>query len=349
MMPGISGYEDDVAMLIAGLKPPELPHKRDAMGNFVVTLAGGDTGDEAAGDAGEPAVLFVAHMDEIGFLVTDVRDDGFVRLKSIGGIDPRTVFGREVRIVTETCELTGVVAVKPPHLMKDRSAEMGRVPDVDELLVDIGAQSREEAEQMGLDTLDFAVLEKHPTVLNGTYLCSRALDDRAGCWVLLKAMERLAADPPPGTVHFAFSVQEEIGLRGAEALAVSYPDIAVAFAVDSVSTADWPDVDRALSPAVLGGGPCLRVVDNATIVPVSFRRELQELAAEEGIPLQTVFSGGGTDAKPFQRQGPHVIPLAFPLRYTHSAVELVDRRDLDHLIDLVCAAAHKYASPATER
>ena len=113
--------------------------------------------------------------------------------------------------------------------------------------------------------------------------------------------------------------------------------------MDSVSSADWPGVARELSPALVGAGPCLRVLDNATVVPTAFRNEVQAVAGAAGIPLQIVFSGGGTDAKPFQAEGPQVISLAFPVRYTHSAVELVSPDDLDGCVELLCALAHHYA------
>ena len=132
--PGAPGYEAGVRALVEARLPEGIATTTDAMGNLVATLG-----------EGGPGVLFVAHMDEIGFVVSDVRDDGFLRLKPLGGVDPRTIFGRLVRIVTQEGELLGAVAVKPPHLMKEAVAEMKEVPPVTELYVDIGAASRAEA------------------------------------------------------------------------------------------------------------------------------------------------------------------------------------------------------------
>ena len=325
-VPGIPGYESRVRNLIEAHLPDGVSHRTDAMGNLVAT------------PGGDARVMFVAHMDEIGFVVADVREDGYLKLRTLGGIDPRTVFGRELRVITGTGELPGVIAVKPPHLMTDRAREMAEVPPIGEFLVDIGARSGEEAASLGVKVLDFAVLRKQITTLANGLLCARALDDRAGCWILLRAMERLG---DKANVAFGFSVQEAVGLRGASLLARSH-ELDYAFAVDSVSSADWPGVSRELSPAVVGGGPCLRVLDNATVIPPAFRNEVAAVAAESGIPLQMVFSGGGTDAKPFQMEGPHVISLAFPVRYTHSAVEIVSESDLERTIDLVCALAEHY-------
>ena len=204
------------------------------------------------------------------------------------------------------------------------------------MLVDIGARSAEEARGMGVSVLDYAVLHKQVHALGDKYLCARGLDDRVGCYVLLKAIERLGG--APDGVVFAFSVQEEIGLRGARLLA-RWDGVRAAYAVDSVSAADFPGARADLSNAVLGGGPCLRVLDNASIVPQPFVDEVRESASAAGIALQIVFSGGGTDAAAFQPSGPHIMPLAIPMRYTHSAVEMVHLGDVEETIKLVCALA----------
>jgi len=282
--------------------------------------------------------MFVAHMDEIGFVVSEVREDGFLKLKPLGGIDPRTVFGRSFRVVTRNGEVTGVGTVTPPHLMIDRAKEMADVPAVIDLLIDIGARSRDEAEGLGVRPLDYAVLHKQIHLLNGRYLSARALDDRVGCYVLLKALQQLQERPAPpmAKVHFAFSVQEEVGLRGAQLLARKYP-VEQAFAVDSVAAADFPGVRNDLAPAKLGQGPCLRVLDNAAIVPRGFTDAIRAIAEQAGIPLQVVFAGGGTDARAFQSEGPRIMPLAIPMRYAHSAVEMVHLDDVEQTIKLVVA------------
>jgi putative aminopeptidase FrvX len=218
---------------------------------------------------------------------------------------------------------------------------MKDVPPVTDLYVDIGAKSRADAEGMGVRILDFAVYEKEPRDLNGRLLCSRALDDRAGCFVLLKAIAELSRKPPKGSVHFAFSVQEEVGLRGAALLARRHA-VDWAFAVDSVSAGDYPGLTPDQGPARLGEGACLRVLDNATIIPPELWKEVAEIARAAAIRLQVVFSGGGTDAKPFQSEGPRVVPLAFPLRYTHSAVEMAHADDLADTVKLVVALARHH-------
>jgi len=333
-VPGVPGYEDRVRALIQERLPAGVPTATDAMGNLVATLG-----------SGERALMFVAHMDEIGFVVSEVRDDGHLKLTPLGGIDPRTAFGRALRIVTSKGEILGVVGVKPPHLMEERAKETKEVPPVTDFLVDIGASSADEAADLGVKVLDFAVLDKSVRMLNGKFVCARALDDRLGCYVVLRALERLRKDSFEWKVHFAFSVQEEVGLRGATLLARQHA-LDLAFAVDSTSAADFPGVPTDRSNAKLGEGTCLRVLDQATVIPPAFRDELTELAAAEGIPLQLVFGGGGTDARPFQLEGPRVMSLAFPVRYTHSAVELAHVDDVEQTIRYVCAIARHYAGGA---
>jgi putative aminopeptidase FrvX len=333
-VPGVPGYEDRVRALIQERLPGGVPTATDAMGNLVATLG-----------SGEQALMFVAHMDEIGFVVSEVRDDGHVKLTPLGGIDPRTAFGRALRIVTAKGEILGVVGVKPPHLMEDRAKETKEVPPVTDFLVDIGASTAAEAAELGVKVLDFAVLDKTVLMLNGKYVCARALDDRLGCYVVLRALEQLREESFRWKVHFAFSVQEEVGLRGATLLARRH-ELDLAFAVDSTSAADFPGVPADRSNARLGEGTCLRVLDNATVIPPAFREELTELAAAESIPLQLVFGGGGTDARPFQLEGPRVMSLAFPVRYTHSAVELAHMDDVEQTIRYVCAIARHYAAMA---
>ncbi len=330
-VPGIPGYEYRVKEFIESRLDPEIERTTDSLGNLVATVGEGDK-----------AMLFVAHMDELGFIVSEVREDGFLKIKPLGGIDPRTVFGRSIKVVTEKGEMFGAAAVVPPHLMMNREKEMGTVPPITDLLIDIGAQSKEEAESLGVKVLDFAVIEKTFHILNGKFLCARALDDRLGCFILLEALERLKSEKLNWKIHFGFSVQEEVGLRGAELLG-NRLELEMAFAVDSASSADFPETRTDLSPAKTGKGPAFRVMDNLAIVPPAFTKELVGVAERAGIPHQVIFTGGGTDIGAIQSRGARVMPLAFPVRYTHSAVEMVHICDVESTIELVCAIVKHYA------
>lgn len=330
-VPGIPGYEFRVKEFIESRLPGEIETSTDSLGNFVVTVGEGDQ-----------AMLFVAHMDELGFVVSEVREDGFLKIKPLGGIDPRTVFGRSIRIVTEEGEIFGAAAVVPPHLMMNREKEMGTVPPITDLLIDIGAQSKEEADSLGVKILDFAVIEKTFHILNGKFLCARALDDRLGCFILLEALDKLKSKKLNWKIHFGFSVQEEVGLRGAELLG-NRLELDMAFAVDSASAADFPETRKDLAPGRMGKGPAFRVLDNRAIVPPAFTKELVMVAEKAGIPHQVIFTGGGTDIGAIQSKGARVMPIAFPVRYTHSAVETVHIHDVESTIELICAIVKHYA------
>ncbi|MHC4662353.1 MAG: M42 family metallopeptidase [Planctomycetota bacterium] len=329
--PGIPGYEHNIRALIAERLPEDVETSTDNMGNLIATLGGG-----------ENAMLFVAHMDEIGFIITEIRDDGFLKLKPLGGIDPRTMPGRILRIVTESGEIKGAVGVKPPHLMTNRDREMKDVTPLTDLMVDIGASNRAEAEEMGVRVLDFAVIEKTFHILNDRLLCCRALDDRLGCYILMEAIKRLKKENLKWKAHFAFSVQEEVGLRGATLIGATNK-LDMAFAIDSASSGDFPMGRKDLAPAELGKGPALRVIDNRAIIPPAFTKEILSIAEKSGIQCQVVFTGGGTDIGAIQFEGPRVIPIAFPVRYTHSPVEMVEKNDVENIIRLICDIVRHYA------
>jgi putative aminopeptidase FrvX len=327
-VPGVSGREEAVRAWIESRLPDGAERSVDTMGNLTVSFGEGDAD-----------VLFIAHMDEIGFLVSEIRDDGFLRLRPLGGIDPRAMFGQALRIETANGILPGVITVVPPHLMRDRAKEMGDVPAISDWLVDVGASSGDEARALGFAVLDQAVPEKGVRVLNEKFWSARGLDDRVGCWILLQALSRFR---PEGRVHFVFSTQEEVGLRGAQLVARRLaPDYA--FAVDSASAADFPGVGADLSPACLGAGAALRVVDSAAIMQRDFTQELEVLAAAESIPLQTIFCGGGTDVRSFQAEGSRCMALGIPLRYAHSMIETVHADDVEATIRLIGAIIGRYA------
>jgi len=216
-IPGVQGFEDEIRAAIESKLPAGAPRVTDNMGNLVATLG-----------SGEKQMMFSAHMDELGFIVTEILDSGFLCVRPLGTSDKRTVFGRSVWLVTEKGKLPGVFCVKPPHLMPPQSLakEMAETPEINDFIIDIGASSKREAEKMGVSILTPAVIQKQFNILNKKFISCRALDDRAGCAILIEAMKRLENVKLKWKVHFAFSVQEEGtiqgGMRGAELLANSY-------------------------------------------------------------------------------------------------------------------------------
>lgn len=328
--PGISGFEDDIRDLIAkkikGIRGAPKP-RVDDLGNLIVTLG------EKKKDAKHAVVI--AHMDELGMLVTNINRDGSLSVRKVGGIDDRTLISRVVHIRTKKGTVPGIIGLKPPHLMDDRS-EMKKTVPAKDLKIDVGTRSKKETETLGIDFLDPIVLKKDFEVMAKKYLVARALDDRFGCEAQLEMLRALApkADRLPVKVSLVWSVQEEIGLRGAAAIANTLKPNFV-FAIDCASTSDAPGASRENRPFVLGKGPGLRLVDNRSIASPTLRKLMNTVARKNRIPLQEAVTGGGTDAAAIQTAGCAAISVAIPLRYTHSTVECIHVDDLKNLIKLM--------------
>lgn len=267
----------------------------------------------------------MAHMDEIGLLITGITNDGKLKFRKIGGIDDRLLLGRHVRVITEKGELDGVIGVTPVHLNLERKFDT--IP-WHSLEIDIGAESKEEAEEMGVKVLDFAVFKKHFSILNNKYIATRSLDDRFGVVALIEAIKDLVDHDLDGKYIFAFTVQEEIGLKGAKFLANKYsPKYAIA--VDSFACCSFLTGD-----VRLGKGAVIRAVDNSAIYTPSLARRALEIAKKNNIPIQIGVTGGGTDASVFEAKS-QTLALSVPIKYLHSETEMLHLDDLKALIKLI--------------
>ncbi|HIH73113.1 MAG TPA: M20/M25/M40 family metallo-hydrolase, partial [Thermococcaceae archaeon] len=275
-LPGISGYEERIREKAIEWIEDYADYKVDAIGNLIVELG-----------EGEEKAIFMAHMDEIGLMITGITNDGKLKFRKIGGIDDRLLLGRHVKVITEKGELDGVIGVTPVHLNLERKFDT--IP-WHSLEIDIGAESKEEAEEMGVKVLDFAVFKKHFSILNNKYIATRSLDDRFGVIALVEAIKDLVDHDLDGKYIFAFTVQEEIGLKGAKFLANKYaPKYAIA--VDSFACCSFLTGD-----VRLGKGAVIRAVDNSAIYTPSLARKALEIAKKNNIPVQIGVTGGGTDA-----------------------------------------------------
>ncbi len=330
-VPGVSGFEDDIRENIAkkvkamGLKPTE-----DNIGDLMVTV----------GDKG-PHVLFIAHMDELGLVVSKLEPDGSLRIRKVGGIDDRTLVGRIVEIKTQKGLVRGVLGLKPPHLMTDR-AEMNKVHSWEEARVDVGTRSRKETEKLGIRILDPMVFKKDITYITPDLMCSRGIDNRAGCAILLEALEQLKDKKLPIKMTFVWSVQEETGLKGAKVCGFRLnPDYV--FAVDTMTTTDAPIGGDTYEKVYLGKGPAMRMFDNAAIASPKLRKLLEEVAKANKIPLQYGTGGGSTDGAAMQDFGSLMMPIGIPMRYTHSPTECASMKDIENTVKLVVKAAERIA------
>ncbi|GAB6876753.1 M42 family metallopeptidase [Thermaerobacter litoralis] len=313
----------------------------DALGNLIArraprSAASRDTGGGAAagGTPGRPRrVMVAAHMDEIALIATHIDDKGFIRVEPVGGQDPLVLLGQRVEFAG------GVIGVVASEKLEDaRDLKMGK------LFVDIGASSGDEARRR-VRVGDMAVFHR-PLERAGNRLVAKAMDDRSGCAVVMEAMARL--DDSPHEVFFVFTVQEEVGLRGARTAAYGIePDVAVA--VDITLAGDTPE-PRYRVAVELGKGPAIKVKDNSQIAHPLVRRWMETAAEEHGIPYQwEVLPFGGTDAGAMQlaRAGVPAGTLSIPTRYAHTPGEMVDAGDLEQAARLLVAMLQR-PLPAAE-
>ncbi len=321
---GVSGREEAVREVILDNLPAWARREAvvDAIGNVSVTVG-----------SGEPWVMYVAHMDETGYMVTHIRDDGLLQVHKHGGFYDRQYEGHVVQIHTSAGLVHGVVILPSTHLRSGANDGVGDFT-AEDVLIDVGTASREETEALGIELLDTITVPKTVTQLAGTRIAARSLDDRFGCAAILEVAGRVRPGDITGTVTFAWTVQEEVGLRGATALAAEMsPDVVVP--VDTYVTSDSALEDPRIGYAELGGGPVIRALDNSNIAPIGTVRSLMAFAERRELPLRYGATGGGNDGSVFRNARSSVLPLGIPIRYSHSAVETIDTVDLNGLTNLI--------------
>ena len=317
LVSSVSGREERIRERIKEIIAPYVDVTEvDALGNLIALKKG----------KGETKIMLCAHMDEIGFIVNFIEDNGMIRVGTLGGI--RLAAASYTKVVSERGVLGALCA----------NADVGAGEyKSDVMYIDIGAQSRREAERY-VSIGETFVCESSLSKLCGSRVCGRPIDDRVGCLMLLELAERLADAKTDADVYFVFSVQEEVGCRGSKpaTFAIS-PDIALCF--DVTSTGDTPSAKP--MACRLGGGAAIKVKDNSVICHEEIVKSLCDIAKRERIPYQReVLTFGGTDASSMQLTGLGSMAgaLSVPTRYVHSGVEVCDMKDVKACIDL----AEKY-------
>ena len=328
---GVSGREEDVREYILrrlAVSPAKMKLETDGLGSLIAWVEG----KRRAGRT----LLFDAHMDEVGFMIMGATDEGYLRFTSVGGIDPSVVYGRRVKVNGHL----GVIGGKAKHQCHGDEAETA-VP-FDKLFIDVGADTKEDALKIAKPG-DVAVFDSDYVKLGGDLFKARALDDRAGCALLLS----LVAEVPEYDLVLAFTVQEEVGLRGAKTAAYAVaPDLAVA--VDSTTAADTAGVAGEKQVCRVGGGPVVSFMDNRTLYDRGLYDSILSTAGEIGVPAQTKsMVAGGNDAGSIQlsRAGARVAAVSLPCRYIHSPSCVLAERDIDATEKLLKALAVKLAAP----
>jgi endoglucanase len=286
-----------------------------------------------------PKVMLAAHLDEIGFMVTNITEDGYLRFQTLGGWWSQVLPAQRVEVHTRKGKLLGIIGSKPPHLMPVEDRKKGI--NIEDLFIDLGLESREEAVELGIRPGDFVIPYSPYTQLSNPHrVVGKAMDNRIGCAVVTEVLYRLSQGVRhPNQVFAVGTVMEEVGRRGAKtATAVVRPD--VAFAIDVGIATDTPKIGFTPTHLHLGKGPVLALYDAGHIAHQPLLQLAREVAEEEGIPYQyEVVQRGGTDASHIHVYGTGVptLTLGVPSRYIHSHTSVIDQRDVDHLVNWLVA------------
>jgi tetrahedral aminopeptidase len=330
MTPGVSGREERIrAVVRKHLEPLSEDIRVDRLGNIIAVIPGDG-----------PKVMVCAHMDTIGFLVSHVDDDGFLRVSRVGGFDPRSLVSQRVLIQARK-DYIGLLSsvTKPIHVLQED--EVKRAPKIDDVIVDVVAPADEIKANIAIgDPISFY---REP-VFTDHAVMAPYLDDRLGVYALLEALKGL--ESPAAEIVVVVSVQEEVGVRGARTSAFDIsPDIGIA--VDVTMAADTPGVDKARQGTILGGGTSIDVMNSGSISDPRLVAEVAGLAKELGLPHQfEILLGGGTDAGAIQlaRAGVPSISLGVPTRYVHTTNETALLSDIDVTVKLLTGLLQRVGS-----
>lgn len=269
----------------------------------------------------EKRVMLCAHMDEVGFIITNICEDGYLEFASVGGINPNVVAGR----VVEINNIKGVIGLKPIH--QQSADEKSSSPSFKALRIDIGAKNKEDAEKY-VSLGDYAYFSNQFEVLGNGYIKSKALDDRIGCMLLIEMIKSFDFEYD---TYFCFNVQEEVGLRGAKCTAYTVnPDVAIV--LEATTAGDLCGVTGGDRVCVLGNGPVISFMDGRTIYSKELYNLAMNVAKDNNIKVQTKTAiAGGNDAGAIQTSasGAKVLAISLPCRYIHSGSSVVKESDID--------------------
>jgi len=335
---GISGHEKEVRNILEEeIKEYVNEIKTDKLGNLIATKNGEG-----------PSVMIAAHMDEIGFMVKYIDDNGFIYFAKSGGWFDQTLLNQRIVIHSKDKHTIGVIGSKPPHIMKTEEAK--KVIEIGEMYIDIGAKNKKDAEKIGIRIGDTITVDRKFESLANGIVTGKAFDNRAGMVIMIEAARLLSKLKLKASVSFVGTTQEEIGLKGARTAAYALnPDVAIA--VDTTIPGDHPGVEKKSSALEIGKGPAITVSDAegmGIVVSESVLEWMQDSAKKGKIPYQlSVLEGGTTDAAIINltRQGIPSGGISIATRYIHSPVEVLSLKDIQSCAKLVveCVkSAHKY-------
>lgn len=297
---------------------------------------------EKIGEEDGPKIMVAGHLDEVGFMVTRIDDKGFIYFQTVGGWWSQVMLAQRVTIVTKEGDLTGVIGSTPPHIL---SPEARKKPvEIKNMFIDIGASSKEEAEEFGVRPGDSIVPYFEFTQMkNEKMLLAKAWDNRIGCAIAIEVLKQLKDEDHPNIVYGVGTVQEEVGLRGARTSAhLIEPDIA--FGVDVGIAGDTPGISAKDADSELGKGPQIILYDASMVSHKGVRELIVETAEEHDIPFQySSMAGGGTDSGAIHLTADGVPSLSITIatRYIHSHAAMIHRDDFENAVKLIVEAIKK--------
>lgn len=328
---GVSGYEGEAQQLLRRLIEPYGVIEHDGLGSLVCRR----------GDSG-PRVMLAAHIDEIGFMMHHVGDDGMLRFLQLGGWWDQVLLGQRVVVKTRKGDVPGVIGAKPPHLIPQ--SERGKVVEKKDMYIDIGVGAKDAALETGARPGDCAVpVGPFQVMADGKAYMGKAFDDRAAVALMVDLFRHFSTNAHPNVLYGVGTVQEEVGLRGATTSAeLVNPDVCLTLEVDLCG--DLPGIQPQESSTKLGKGPGMWLLDARMIPNLKLRDLVIDTAEELGIPMQfSAYIGAGADggAVHIHRSGVPTVVLGIPVRHVHSSAGIMHRDDYDRMLQLVTALIGK--------
>jgi len=331
---GIPGNEKEVREVMETYIAPYADRVyTDNLGSLIAEKKGKEDG---------PKVMVAGHLDEVGFMVTRIDDDGFLSFQTVGGWWSQVMLAQRVTIMTEKGDITGVIGSKPPHILSPAARK--KPVEIKDMFIDIGASSKEEAEEFGVRPGDSVVPYFEFTQMNNEkMLLAKAWDNRIGCAIAIDVLKQLADEDHPNTVYGVATVQEEVGLRGARTSAHAIqPDIG--FGVDVGIAGDTPGITSKEADSKLGDGPQIILYDASMISHKGVRDLVIKTAEENDIPFQySSMPGGGTDSGAIHltADGVPSLSITVPTRYIHSHAAMLHRDDYENAVKLIVETIKK--------
>ena len=339
----VSGREDAITAFVReAIRPMVDELSIDNLGNVVGILHGEQYP--------EHRLMLQAHMDELGLIVRNIKDDGFIQVERVGGMPEKSLLGARLDILTDDGRIIpGYVGTKSHHITQPD--EKYRVPGIHEQFIDVGLTSREAVEESGIQVGD--PITYHPNFhrFGDGSVCSKALDDRVGVFILMETLKEFSQHRPPCTIVFSFTVLEEFSIRGSlPTVTLTKPDAIIS--LDVTIATDTP-VDRELHPVAMRKGPAIKMMDfhgrgtlGGLFSSPKLRRYIETIARSEGIPLQREVIVGVITEPAFQLylgdKGYVIAGLSIPQRYSHAAIQMCHERDILQMLRLVKAVASAF-------